>query len=360
MATEDARYRQSSQYRLWSFSPSHLQSLREQTNSLAATSIAERLRTSSPPVDPLPEFLTPADEAVLLNFFIVDLLRAAQFCELPSEIQATAAIFFRRFYVTNSLMTYPPRALTMTCIFFACKAEGLYYRLQKFADKFPGTTGEEVLAAEYVLCQGLRFAFDVRHPYRALEGAVMELRRLGDFDENRLARAHTRAREILKLSPLLTDVYFHYTPSQIMFGALSMADEGLLQRLLRDAFAGQSESAKNQVLDMIQSCRAMLEKETPERRSSYWDTNASKEAMKPLNKKLRKCRDPDRVDLVALQKARREQALQKPKAKPTAKEDGNIFGGSIGASNGKITDEQREAKRRRVVSGGGDMLGPPL
>lgn len=271
MATEDARYRQSSQYRLWSFSPSHLQSLREKTNSLAASHIAQRLRTSSPPVDPLPEFLTPADEAMLLNFYMVDLLRAAQFCELPSEIQATAAIFLRRFYVTNSLMTYPPRALTMTCIFFACKAEGLYYRLQKFADKFPGTTGDEVLAAEYILCQGLRFAFDVRHPYRALEGAVMELRRLGDFDEARLARAHHRARDILKFSPLLTDAYFHYTPSQIMFAALSMADEGLLQRLLRDAFAGQSESVRNQVLETVQNCRAMLEKEPPERRTTYWD-----------------------------------------------------------------------------------------
>ncbi|KAI1126947.1 cyclin ccl1 [Nemania abortiva] len=357
MATEDARYRQSSQYRLWSFSPSHLQSLREQTNSLAVSHISNRLRASSPPVDPLPEFLTPADEAMLLNFYIVDLLRAAQFCDLPSEIQATAAIFFRRFYLTNSLMTYTPRALTMTCIFFACKTEGLYYRLQKFVDKFPGITGEEILAAEYILCQGLRFAFDVRHPYRALEGAIMELRRLGDFDENRLARAHHKTREILKFSPLLTDAYFHYTPSQIMFGALGMADEGLLQRLLREAFAGQNESARNQVSEMIQSCRAMLEKEPPERRATFWDAGGSKETMKPLNKKLRKCRDPDRVDLVALQKARREQAMQKTKAKVAIKEDGDVFG----KSNGDIKDDEREAKRRRVAAGaGGDIFGPPL
>ncbi|KAI0117921.1 cyclin ccl1 [Nemania sp. FL0031] len=357
MATEDARYRQSSQYRLWSFSPSHLQSLREQTNSLAVSHISNRLRASSPPVDPLPDFLTPADEAMLLNFYIVDLLRAAQFCELPSEIQATAAIFFRRFYLTNSLMTYAPRALTMTCIFFACKAEGLYYRLQKFVDKFPGIAGDEILAAEYILCQGLRFAFDVRHPYRALEGAIMELRRLGDFDEKRLVRAHQRARDILKFSPLLTDAYFHYTPSQIMFGALAMADEGLLQRLLREAFAGQSESARNQALEIVQNCRTTLEKEPPERRTAYWDASGSKETMKPLNKKLRKCRDPDRVDLVALQKARREQALQKMKAKVVMKEDGDVFG----KSNGKITDEEREAKRRRIAAGaGGDMFGPPL
>jgi cyclin H len=99
----------------------------------------------------------------------------------------------------------------------------------------------------------------------------MELRRLNDFDENRVIRAHMKTREILKFSPLLTDAYFHYTPSQIMLAALSMADEGLAQRLLRDAFTGQAESAKNQVLEMVQNCRAMLEKEPPERRTTFWD-----------------------------------------------------------------------------------------
>jgi cyclin H len=47
---------------------------------------------------------------------------------------------------------------------------------------FPNTTGEAVLAGEFLLCQGLRFAFDVKHPFRALEGAIMELRRYGDLD----------------------------------------------------------------------------------------------------------------------------------------------------------------------------------
>jgi cyclin H len=77
--------------------------------------------------------------------------------------------------------------------------------------------------------------------------------------------------------------------------------------------------------------------------------------MRPLNKKLKKCRDPDRFDLVALQKARREQAQQKPKAKVPAKADGDVFG----TSNGMIKDEERDAKRRRVA-GGADMFGPPL
>lgn len=272
MATEDERYRQSTQYRLWSFTPSNLSSLREKANSLAQTHVTNRLRAASPPVDPLPEFLTPAEEFTLLTFYTVELLRAAAFCNLPTDIQATAATFLRRFYITNSIMTYPPTELLKTCLFFGCKAEGYYMRLSKFAEKFPKTTGEEILAAEYILCQGIRFAFEVKHPYRALEGAIMELRRLGGYDDDRINRAHRKARDILKFSSLVTDAYFHYTPSQIMFASLAMADEGLVEHIMREAFAGQSEVVKENVVNVIESCKEMLKKEPPEKMSNYWGT----------------------------------------------------------------------------------------
>ncbi|KAI1259981.1 cyclin ccl1 [Xylariaceae sp. FL1019] len=368
MATEDVRYRQSSQYRLWSYSPAKLRSLRQETNATAKANISKRLLASDKKLAAmgdeekkaaLPDFLTPDDELMLLNFFTFELLRAAAFCGLPADVQATAAIFLRRFYLTNSLMTYPPMALVKTCIFFACKAESHYMRLQKFADKFPNTTGEEVLAAEYILCQGIRFAFDVRHPYRSLEGALMELKALGACDDSRLNKAQTKARDILKFSPLMTDVYFYYTPSQIMLAALFMADEGLAHRILRDAFAGQSEDVKNQFLQLIHSCRAELQKELPERRITYWAPGAIEETMKPLKKKLRMCRDPDRVDLIALQRSRREQAVKEAKAKVSAKNgDSDIFG----PRNGVIKEDEREAKRRKVAGlpGGNDPFGPPL
>lgn len=72
--------------------------------------------------------------------------------------------------------------------------------------------------------------------------------------------------------------------------------------------------------------------------------------MKPLVKKLKKCRDPDRVDLVALQKARREQA-EKKKPKPGPKDDAAIFGGALA---------EPDAKRRKTGVNGNDPFGPPL
>lgn len=90
---------------------------------------------------------------------------------------------------------------------------------------------------------------------------------------------------------------------------------------------------------------------------------------KPLSRKLKKCRDPDRSDLVALQKARRERALNSidsddegPSAraggkKATVEDDGAVFGGPMLAASGGGGDSSRDPKRRKVSN---DPFGPPL
>ncbi|KAH7152726.1 cyclin-like protein [Dactylonectria macrodidyma] len=350
MANEDERYRQSSQFRLWSFAPSSLAELRNKTNSLAKEQIAPRLSA-----DPAPDFLTPEEETRLVKFFTVELIRAAQFCEMPTEVRATAAVFLRRFYVTNSVMTYPAPDLLKTSLFFGCKAEGYFYKLAQFSEKFPNTTGEQILAGEFLLCQGIRFAFDVRHPFRALEGAILELRRRLPAEDSRVKRAHGRAREILKFSPLVTDAYFHYTPSQIMMAALSMVDEGLVDILVpsppQNGDQGKAKvhaDMRQKIMDTIGDCRRMLEEEPPERMTDYWGTPEIVKSMKPLRKKLQKCRDPDRANLVNLQRARREQTLNKEK-KTVKLDDGGVFGGELARDPKRIKLEKTD-----------DVFGPPL
>jgi hypothetical protein len=58
----------------------------------------------------------------------------------------------------------------------------LTWFVNSFVSKFGRDRPDEILAGEYLLCQGIRFAFDVKHPFRALKGATMELRRLGDIE----------------------------------------------------------------------------------------------------------------------------------------------------------------------------------
>ncbi|KAI3394227.1 hypothetical protein diail_3002 [Diaporthe ilicicola] len=417
MATEDERFRQSTQFRLWSFSPAQLAELRAKTNNLARQNISDRLasstassstvpsanpsgsntpipttNTSTPATDPTqvsaaaapadvptestsssnkpppPEFLTPAEEEQLLRFYTVECLRAAEFCQLPTEIRATSAIFLRRFFVTHSIMTYPPTKMLKTCLFYGSKAENSYPRVNSFAEKFPNTTGEEILAGEFLLCQGLRFAFDVRHPYRALEGAIMQLRSFGDVDDMKISRAQTRGRDILKFSPLVTDAYFHYTPSQIMLATLSMADNELFERLLQAVFPHQpsgdsngqkaevlSQAIKEKTVSTVMACKEMLGQEPPERMTNFWGTPESSALMKPLVRKLKRCRDPDRFDLIGLHKKRLEfKEGEKKASKGAVEDDGAVFSGSNGVGKG---DADRDAKRRKVAE---DPFGPPL
>lgn len=116
--------------------------MREKSNALAKSSIAERISTpnasrstsnaNTPDPDgalSLPEFLTPAEEALLVTFYTSELLRAGEHANYGDEIKATAAAFFRRFYITNSIMTYPPQEMIIVALFFGCKAEGAFPRI---------------------------------------------------------------------------------------------------------------------------------------------------------------------------------------------------------------------------------------
>jgi cyclin H len=69
--------------------------------------------------------------------------------------------------------------------------------------------------------------------------------------------------------------------------------------------------------------------------------------MKPLRKKLQKCRDPDRADLVALQRAKREKLSAKEKQPSQA--DADVFG----------EGDDRDAKRRKLGKQA-EVFGPAL
>lgn len=102
----------------------------------------------------------------------------------------------------------------------------------------------------------------------------------------RIDTAHARARAVLKFSSLVTDAYFHYTPSQIMLAALSLADRGLTERLVQGAFTPNQNATSNEngtdstprhdlrdkVMGAIEACREMLATEPPERLDEYWGT----------------------------------------------------------------------------------------
>ena len=280
----------------------------------------------------------------------------------------------KRFYLSNSPMTYHPKEIMPSAIFLATKTENHYVSLKSFVEKIEKLTAEDVVAPEFLITQGLRFTFDVRHPQRGLEGGFMELTAMARGDGtagpqagispqdlqkkildlksaapeapkskstteviNRIRAAHSKAKDILKTSALLTDAYFLYTPSQIWLSALLMADEPLAHFHISTKFPASS-SIMPKVIKTLEECASML-RSAP----SAAPEKAEVAELTKIDKKLYKCRNPEKLDLVSINKAQ--------------KRDGE---GKNGAELDEKVIKKRKLERERSEKESRDIFGPAI
>ena len=225
-----------------------------------------------------------------------------------------------------------------SALFLATKTENHYTSLKSFVAKLPKTTAEDVVAPEFLLTQGLRFTFDVRHPQRGLEGGFMELLALANGDGHagasadssrqlqtdmlgiepvqagkptaksaadmvlRIQNAHGKAKETLKTSALLTDAYLLYTPSQIWLAALLGADAPLARFYLSTKLgaAAPPSSLSAKIHSTLQRCSALLQ-----RSASATPGDVEMKELTRIDKKLYQCRNPAKIDLVGLNQAQK-------------------------------------------------------
>ena len=287
--------------------------------------------------------------------------------------------FLKRFYLSTSPMTYHPRQMMVSAIYLATKVENFYIGIAEFAKMIPKTTPDDILAPEFLLTQGLRFTFDVRHPYRSLEGGIMELHEMsrGNYipphgssltmedvrlsilkvegqggkpvtmtlEEcaDRIKRAHNNAGDILTKGALLTDAYFLYTPSQIWMSALLAADKPLAEFYLHTILSGtpnasalESSSLELRLLGLLEQCAGLMT-----RSSSRGPDETETTELKRIDKKLYQCRNPEKMDLVSMNKAAKE------------------------GLNGDNGDEEKVVKKRKIERDRAakeeqDLFGAPL
>lgn len=279
-------------------------------------------------------------------------------------------------------MVYHPKSIMPCALFLATKTDNYYMSLKDFASGVPGVKApEEVIAPEFTLTQGLRFTFDVRHPFRGLEGGIMELQaiaqgngkpnphHMGQTPEslkrdlhaippasptdpqtsitNRISIAHGKAREILKTAAQVTDAYFFYTPSQIWLAALFLADRPLAQYYLDIKIGPVVESGdadpKNplamirmKLLTTLADCAKLLE--------SYAPMSSDPEARKRLKgiaKKVYQCHQILKLDPASpgggqkrgegMSESDRERAAKKRKLERERREQEarELFGGEL-------------------------------
>ncbi|KAF9891021.1 hypothetical protein FE257_005278 [Aspergillus nanangensis] len=417
---EDDFYRASSQFRLWSFTEASLHSLRSETNATASDRVRAALRrarearqstassaagtpsaedTTTAGGDQQPhniECLTAEEEQQLIRYYCEQIIELGERYKppLPTIVRATAIQYFRRFYLTNSPMAYHPKTIMPCALFLATKTDNYYLSLRQFAETFPGdATADDIIAPEFLVMQSLRFTFDVRHPFRGLEGGVMELQAIAQGiahpaphapqqtpDDlrrdllalpsppppavqsssitDRLARAHHNTRETLKAAAQITDAYFLYTPAQIWLAAFLIADRPMAEFYLSSKLGmpGQEEEeqggggAGNPLYELrtkmfatVNKCADLLQSYTP-----LASDPEQKKNLRAIGKKLYHCQNPEKANI---------SGQKRIPAAAAAAAAAVSSGGDPGTSESEI---ERLAKKRKLEGSKKDLFGGDL
>ena len=401
--SEDDIYRTSTQYRLWSFSPEKLAAQRRKTHDIAIER-AQRYAKQRPPTNGangdsttvLPngtsdnaytDFLTEEEEARLIQRYSDQIRSTSDHFKWPINVKATAVQYLKRFYLSNSCITYPPKEIYKTVLFLACKTEATHMTLSEYARRI-STEVEAVLAPEYKVMQALRFTLEVHQPFRGLKGVLMEMSNLaeglaggegemlqgqmlglppsapgegrtqwtapasGEVEvkhlHDRINAAYAAARTLLDAPALLTDVYFLYTPSQILLASMHLADPVLTSFYLSTKLAPAASAVPTtttttttetsdptaKILTTIHTCASHLASFSPEQ-------VLSKDSRAQLEEKLERCRDPGTRDLVKAFAALRQDGV----------EDGKV--------DEDVAKRRREGRERNLREGE-ELFGPRL
>ncbi|KAJ5737545.1 uncharacterized protein N7483_002670 [Penicillium malachiteum] len=418
---EDDIYRTSSQFRLWSYTEASLKELRAKTNAIASERARAAIRrapsaqpstTSSAAGTPQPgsdgetkkteekakaiDCLTPEEELVFVRYYCEKTLELGETYKppLPTMVRATAIQYLRRFYLTNSPMTHHPKSIMACALFLATKTDNYYMSLQQFAEGIPGnTSAEEVISPEFLIMQGLRFTFDVRHPFRGLEGGIMELSAIAQGQAppaphipnkspqqllqqlqsiapppvacssiaDRIARAHGTTRETLKCAAQMTDAYFLYTPSQIWLSAFLLADRPLAEFYLDTKLGGPLTQTTNtdqsdlqnplyelrvKLLNVLTECSALLHSYTP----LSEDPDQMKD-LKRIAKKLFYCQNPEGKS------TKRDSAQSQAVAAAAATDSGQVTSES---ESERLAKKRKLEQEQKLKTNGSDIFGPEL
>ncbi|XP_060091713.1 cyclin-H [Heteronotia binoei] len=170
--------------------------------------------------------LEPHEELTICKYYEKRLL---DFCSvfkpvMPRSVVGSACMYFKRFYLNNSVMEYHPRVIMLTCAFLACKVDEFNVSSAQFVGNLRESpigqekALEQILEYELLLIQQLNFHLIVHNPYRPFEGFLIDLKTRYPLLENPETLRKTADDFLNRVA--LTDACLLYTPSQIALTAI--------------------------------------------------------------------------------------------------------------------------------------------
>ncbi|XP_041854349.1 cyclin-H [Melanotaenia boesemani] len=171
-------------------------------------------------------FLERHEEDVLFRHYERRLL---DFCNafkpaMPKSVVGTAIMYFRRFYLNNSIMEYHPRIIMLTCAYLSCKVDEFNVSGAQFVGNLQETAAgqervlEQILEYELLLVQQLNFHLVVHNPYRPMEGFLIDLKTRYPALEN--PETLRKSADDFLTQAAMTDAGLLFSPSQIALTAI--------------------------------------------------------------------------------------------------------------------------------------------
>ncbi|XP_059192908.1 cyclin-H [Centropristis striata] len=173
------------------------------------------------------KFLERHEEDVLFRHYE---RRMLDFCNafkpaMPKSVVGTAIMYFRRFYINNSIMEYHPRIIMLTCAYLSCKVEEFNVSSTQFVGNLLQETPEgqerfleQILEYELLLIQQLNFHLVVHNPYRPMEGLLIDLKTRYPALEN--PESLRKNADDFLTQAAMTDAGLLFPPSQIALTAI--------------------------------------------------------------------------------------------------------------------------------------------
>lgn len=244
-------------------------------------------------VDKLPEPLAVDEEILIQRFYEQKIQQVCAAFSFPHKIQATAILYFKRFFLNWSVMEHDPKQIMLTCIYISCKVEEFHVSAEEFG-KGIQQDPQAVLKNELCLLQGLNFDLIVYGPYRSLEGFIFDMENFFHSKDETFVEKLKELKEaaiFVADKLMLTDAVLQFPPGQLALAALQNANleeqtvdfdrylRSIADRQRKKISYSELLECLNNILEKVQDARPVNEDD-----------------VKRIDRKLKYCRNPSLQD----------------------------------------------------------------
>jgi cyclin H len=218
------------------------------------------------------------EEQSLIMSYSSRILRAGAHLHLSPKAQGAAVTYFKRYYLTRSLVEGEPAQMMFTALYLACKSQEVNISLTTLCTALRGSKAETILKSEVELISGVNYNLTVFLPYRAFSVLAQTL---GITDPGQLALG----KEFID-SAVVSELLFMCSPSVIASAAvfhLLKESPDCLASIVNSIDATSSALAETIVKVEAEILAARAELQTAD---SHFESYTHK--MKSIQKQLRR------------------------------------------------------------------------